>query len=459
MTQVQTSRRNLLRLAGLGAGAAVLPHPSLAGSMFGGLDGDGAAAAGTVPFRVGGWLPSDQAVLNRWMEALVKTVDANPTALHPVLEEFKTLIETDPEIFMLFHQMFEQLPKRPKFRENPIGDPQVRDFGHMLALFNAILTTAPEFNKTGLVGFPINAILDWPMGTSGGSAAFLNDRVNAQFKKVLGEWGKFLSSRDSCYVLGTNPRTGWFGRDAMAAMPGFEKEFKCRPDQPHYGFTSWDDFFTREFRDGRRPIASPNDDSVVVNACESAPYKLATDVKRRDRFWIKAQPYSIAHMLANDERTDDFVGGTVYQAFLSALSYHRWHSPVSGTIVKTAVVDGSYYAEALSQGFDPAGPNESQGYITEVATRALVFIEADNPAIGLMCFLAVGMAEVSTCEITVARGQHVRKGDQLGMFHFGGSTHCLIFRPEVRLDFDLHGQQPGLESSNIEINSRIATVR
>ena len=106
-----------------------------------------------------------------------------------------------------------------------------------------------------------------------------------------------------------------------------------------------------------------------------------------------------------------------------------------------------------------AGPNNSQGYITEVAARALVFIEADNPAIGLMCFMAVGMAEVSTCEITVAKGAHVRKGDQLGMFHFGGSTHCLMFRPEVRIDFDLHGQQPSLDSSNIKINERIATVR
>jgi phosphatidylserine decarboxylase len=27
-----------------------------------------------------------------------------------------------------------------------------------------------------------------------------------------------------------------------------------------------------------------------------------------------------------------FVGGTVYQAFLSALFYHRWHAPVDGVI-------------------------------------------------------------------------------------------------------------------------------
>jgi len=75
-----------------------------------------------------------------------------------------------------------------------------------------------------------------------------------------------------------------------------------------------------------------------------------------------------------------------------------------------------------------------------------------------MCFLAVGMAEVSTCEITVYEGQRVKKGQETGMFHFGGSTHCLIFRPGVHLEFDLHGQKPSLDAENILVNSRIATV-
>ena len=65
----------------------------------------------------------------------------------------------------------------------------------------------------------------------------------------------------------------------------------------------------------------------------------------------------------------------------------------------------------------------------------------------------------SSCEITVSEGQRVAKGEQLGMFHFGGSTHCLVFRPEAQLDFDLRGQTPGLDASNIKINERIARVR
>lgn len=124
-------------------------------------------------------------------------------------------------------------------------------------------------------------------------------------------------------------------------------------------------------------------------------------------------------MLAHDSLAKQFIGGTVYQAFLSALSYHRWHAPVSGKIVKAYVVDGTYYSEPLFEGLgdphphdiDSVGEVTAQEYITAVATRALIFIESDNPAIGLMAFLGVGMCEVSTCQITVSEGQHVKKGD------------------------------------------------
>ncbi len=57
------------------------------------------------------------------------------------------------------------------------------------------------------------------MGTDGGFAALLNDSVNAKFKKVLDAWGTYLRSPPSAYVLGKDPRHGWFGRDAREAMP------------------------------------------------------------------------------------------------------------------------------------------------------------------------------------------------------------------------------------------------
>jgi phosphatidylserine decarboxylase len=411
-----------------------------------------------IPYRVGEWLPSDHAFLSRWLGEMIEKTRAEPKPLHPVIADLQKLIESDAEIFMLFSQMFEQVPHRPPYDKDPTGKPQVRDYPHMLQLLNTIMTHAPEFDRTGLVGCPINSILDWSMGTSAGMAAFLNERVNAQLKEMLNTWGRFLGSSDSAYVLNDHPHKGWLGADALAAMPDFERQFVCDPRLPHWGFRSWDEYFVREFRPGARPVAGPDDAAVIVNACESAPYRISRHVSYRDRFWIKSQPYSLVHMLANDALGALFAGGTVYQAYLSPLCYHRWHSPVSGTVTRAYVKDGSYFAEASSHGFDPAGPNDSQAYITQLATRAIIFIDADDPRIGLMCFLAVGMAEVSSCQITAYEGQRISKGEQLGMFHFGGSTHCLIFRPGVKLEFDHHGQKPGLNARPIPVNARIATV-
>ena len=219
-------------------------------------------------------------------------------------------------------------------------------------------------------------------------------------------------------------------------------EFETDPTAPYLGFKSWNDFFIRKFKPGQRPVAEPDNDRAIVSACESHALCHQDRVKANDTFWIKAQPYSLRDML-NGHFVEQFVGGTVYQAFLSAKNYHRWHSPVSGTIRKLEQVAGTYYAEAASEGFDPAGPNNSQGYIAHVATRALIFIEADNPDIGLLCLVAVGMAEVSSCLLVdetgqpLKEGQHVTKGDQVGYFQFGGSTHCLVFRPGAISSFEL----------------------
>ncbi len=68
------------------------------------------------------------------------------------------------------------------------------------------------------------------------------------------------------------------------------------------------------------------------------------------------------------------------------------------------------------------------------------------------------MAEVSSCEITVKPGDKVKKGDELGMFHFGGSTHCLIFGPDVKLKFDTYDEIPSLDAGNIRVNTKIAEV-
>lgn len=421
-------------------------------------------------FNVGKWLPSDQEFENKWVKKVYEEAKSEENnKLLPPVQALKELIESNRYIWNLFQMMFDEIPQKDV--DTPAGTPQVRDYHELLLVLNRLIQRAPEFNTTGLVDTPINAVLDYPMGTRAGYVLFNDPRVNAKMKNILDYWGRYLQSEESSYVLNTSDK-GWLSPYALNEMAkeaggdNFVDLFAVRSTdvKQKLGYTSWDDFFTRKFKPGIRPVASPDDDDVIANACESAPFRMAHDVPLKAKFWIKGQPYSLIDLLHNDPWTSKFEGGTLYQAFLSALSYHRWNSPVSGKIVKAYNLDGTYYGEAFAQGFEnPNGPdkvaaNNFQAFLTSTATRAVIFIQADNPKIGLMCFVAVGMGDVSNNEITVRIGQHVNKGDQLGMFHFGGSTHVLLFRPEVKLDFDMHGQTPGLDTTNIKVREAIAHV-
>ena len=405
--------------------------------------------------REAGWLPHSQDHLEAWLEGHRQRVQdrGDNVELHPVLIELQQQLDDDPILRLHVNEMITQVPKTRRYRQRHIDS-----VDELLRLINEVLTMAPEFGDQN-VTLPLTAILDWTMATSAGFAAYRDDRLNQMIRQILNVWSQFLDSRESLYVLNDSPR-GWKCEAARQAV-GID-QFRHDPDDEHWGFRSWNDFFTRRFKQDARPVQSLDDDSVIVNACESTPYAIARDVQLQDDFWVKNQPYSLRDMLAGCEECEQFVGGTVYQAFLSATNYHRWHSPLSGTIVKAFVQPGTYYSEADSEGADADNPVVSQGYLAHVATRAIILIRADNPAIGLMAFVAVGMLEVSSCIIgeDIQAGHHVTKGDELGYFQFGGSTHCLVFRAGAIDDFDLSAipQRDRTASQLVLVRSKIATA-
>ena len=373
-------------------------------------------------------------------------VIADTVKLKPVIKEFKALIDSDPTVRMYFTQMIDQVPGY--YKHNP--NIYINSIDEMLYLINNAIDKAPVYDETDLVGFPINAILNWTMGVPAGFTAFRNEKVNSIFKKILDEYGFFLDSPASLSVLNDSP-TGWKSKAAMEKLN--MDQYQYDPNDAHWGFKSWNDFFTRKLKPGVRPIAEPSNNKVIVSACDSNVYNIQNNVKKVDWFWVKSQPYSLNDMLNNDQSiVDQFVGGDVYQAFLSATKYHRWHSPVTGTIKKAYIKQGTYYSGTESQGMDPGSPNFSQGYIAHVATRAIIYIEADDPKIGLMIVMPIGMAEVSSCVMLdkIKPGYKIRKGEELGYFQYGGSTYCLIFRPGVIKRFDVQ------EGKDVKMGQTIA---
>jgi phosphatidylserine decarboxylase len=365
---------------------------------------------------------------------------------------------------------------------------KIKDYITLLGLLNEAISNPPTYVSNDIPGLTISNILTPLIVTDAGFTTFCNDKVNAILMQILNTWKYYLASPDSASALDGAPKSGWLNKESIqklayylpadgshpagydAALKTFKDAFVKPEDQqqPRLGFHSWDHFFIRRFidMDKYRPLPTDYSPLTIVSACESTIYNIASNVSEFGKFWLKDPwQYSLKHMLNDDELAPTFYGGTVYQAFLNSTDYHRWHSPVTGTIKKVSLVQGSYYA--LPPTMRPKGVKEidvsiqeEQAYLSVVATRALIFIQCAAP-VGLVCFIGVGMVEVSSCEITVVPGQQIKKGDQLGTFHFGGSTHVVLFRKGLKFTLNPKLTPPkpdGTGGSHVHIRSKIGTV-
>ncbi|TQV92111.1 hypothetical protein V2A60_004409 [Cordyceps javanica] len=421
----------------------------------------------------------------------VKALPVSATGFAPVVQNLLLKIESDPELIFLFEKAFREIPAEFQDAPDGFGFKRVRDHVELVHAIDRGLKTVPSWlsiaHSDCVIGCPINEALIWLMNTRTGSQILSRSDMNSMLGDILKEWGTLLSSGQSTHVL-RNEDGGWLSRvareellravntahNAPFQVSSFEEAFVCDPSRPAYGFKSWDDFFTRVFRPGLRPVALPEDDSVIVNPCESLPFALATGVRTRQQFRLKGTTYSFEAMLNDDTMATRFAGGTVLQGWLSLLNYHRWHAPVAGTVVKSIHVDGTYFAADPAYGFelmdadgqptpDRQAPDASQKLISSIATREVIIIEADDGRIGHVGFVAIGMADVSGCVATVCEGEHVSKGQEIGSFHYGGSSYCLLFQKDVSLRFSplveaaLQGQAEIMEKC-IALNSEIARV-
>ncbi|KAJ6569867.1 hypothetical protein DFH09DRAFT_1466594 [Mycena vulgaris] len=185
-------------------------------------------------------------------------------------------------------------------------------------------------------------VLTHVMNTHAGFSAFLNKKLNGYLKRLFDRWGIYLTTPASANVL-TAGKGGGFSKLTLAGMMEhftgltFEQVFVSYPAAPHYGFTCWNDLFTRKLRSGIRPVEHRESPDIISAACESQYYNVATNMKERDTFWLNGQSYSLRDMLAHDE---------LYQGYLRVTYYHRWHTPAAGVVKKIVAVPGAYFCQS-----------------------------------------------------------------------------------------------------------------
>ena len=333
--------------------------------------------------------------------------------------------------------------------------PAFTELEDWLLTINYVIQTAPVYNpnKSEQFFFPMSSMFVFYMYTDAGAALFRDKLFNGLLTAVLDNWCTYLDSPVTMEVLNPDKTTpadqGWLSAPAQQQFcleQCANYQYANDPSHPYWTFTSFNDFFHREWNlQAYRPLAGADDDQIIVAANDGTVYRIAQGVDKFASFWTKGQNYSLAEMLDGSPSTQDFVNGDVLQSFLDGSDYHRWHAPIGGTVIEARVIQGLTFSELLSEGLDISAGTDSQGYQTMVNTRGLVII--DNPNIGKVAVLPTGITEISSIQLNVNPGQNVTKGDELGYFSYGGSTLVLAFEQGMISEFN--AQEPPMDNDSV----------
>jgi phosphatidylserine decarboxylase len=199
-------------------------------------------------------------------------------------------------------------------------------------------------------------------------------------------------------------------------------------------FASFNDFFTRELRDGARPLADAEE--FILSPADGAVSQLGTITGGRI-FQAKGRDFTATEVLGQGaEVAARFEGGAFITIYLSPRDYHRVHMPASGALQSTAYVPGDLFSvnaqtaegvdrlfarnERLACLFD--GPD---GAFASVMVGALIVAGIDT----VWPHRFAGHAGAVVHEDHAADARHLSAGEEMGRFYLG-STVVLLFEPE-----------------------------
>jgi len=151
-------------------------------------------------------------------------------------------------------------------------------------------------------------------------------------------------------------------------------------------YETFEAFFTRAHKPGTRPIHNPDVTSCAVVVADSRVVVYET-VAETKKLWIKGTDFSIANLVMDTQLGSHFSDAAVASFRLSPQDYHRYHSPVAGTIKLFRSVPGDYYQ------VDALALRSSVNILTRNRRQYVVI---GTKEFGDVLFVAIGATDVGS---------------------------------------------------------------
>lgn len=191
-------------------------------------------------------------------------------------------------------------------------------------------------------------------------------------------------------------------------------------------YESFNDFFTRELKDGMRPLDDTADG--IASPADGQINQIGT-ITNGQLLQAKGRDYDVGQLLADFELGKAFMDGSFATIYLAPTNYHRVHMPFDGTLIATRYVPGTLFSVN-----DITAKN-----VPDLFARNERLVCEFDTTFGRACVVLVGAMIVAGIE-SVATGaikrtpyiQHrthdiaLKKGDELGRFYLGSTAIIVL---------------------------------
>lgn len=220
--------------------------------------------------------------------------------------------------------------------------------------------------------------------------------------------GKFLSTRFSRRMIPS------FVKKNHIDLSIYEKQ----------EFDSYNAFFTRKIKAEQRPV----DDRENVLVSPSDGKVSAYPITREGRFWIKHTEYTAAQLLKDERLAERYMGGWIYVIRLTVDDYHRFCYVADGRKSRQRKIRGVLHT---------VNPVANDHYpIYKMNSREYCLLKTKE--LGTLLLMEVGALMVGKVHNHEENAADVKRGQEKGMFEFGGSTIVVMTEPgEAEPDEDI----------------------
>ena len=275
------------------------------------------------------------------------------------------------------------------------------------------------------------------------------------YETSLGRLALWLLVRRALFTWYYGWRMNW-RYSAVKILP-FIVDYQLDVDEfakSAFAFKTFNEFFFRALKRGMRPIA-PGDHVAVLPA--DGRHLVFPDVDAAEGFYVKGAKFTVADLLGEkalppEQRvlTDYFAGGSMLISRLAPVDYHRFHFPVAGQVGEARLIKGWLYS------VHPIALRRNLRYLVE--NRRMV-TRLDSSQFGTVAMIEIGATNVGRIRQLFVPGRDVAKGEEKGLFAFGGSCVITLFaRGCIRFDADLVEQSAQHRETYAKMGERLGVT-